>query len=112
VLVPAHQLPAHLIQLLEDWHKDHPYEKPAVGFKNLGPSVSQAIQSVLIVEDNVPIHSIELTSMNINRNLDHVRCKNSKVESTYATANQSKVQGDVDTLMRTSTVHMVNEGSW
>ncbi|EEA19451.1 hypothetical protein TMatcc_009586 [Talaromyces marneffei ATCC 18224] len=28
VLAPAHQLPAHLIQLLEEWHKGHPKEPP------------------------------------------------------------------------------------
>lgn len=36
VLAPGHQLPAHLIQLLEEWHQGHPTERPLAGFKKKG----------------------------------------------------------------------------
>lgn len=33
VLAPAHQLPGHLIQMLEEWHRDHPHERPLASFE-------------------------------------------------------------------------------
>lgn len=33
LLGPGNRLPSHLMQLLEEWHKEHPYERPLAGYK-------------------------------------------------------------------------------
>jgi hypothetical protein len=47
VLAPAHQLPAHIIRLLEEWHKDHPNERPLAGFKKKGSNDDERIFTYL-----------------------------------------------------------------
>lgn len=47
VLAPAHQLPAHLIKLLEEWHQDHPHERPLASFEKRKPTEEERIYSML-----------------------------------------------------------------
>ncbi|RAO72921.1 uncharacterized protein BHQ10_008933 [Talaromyces amestolkiae] len=47
VLAPAHQLPAHLIKLLEEWHQDHPNERPLAAFEKRRSTEEDKVYSML-----------------------------------------------------------------
>lgn len=47
VLAPAHQLPAHLIKLLEEWHQDHPNERPLASYEKRKSTEDERIYCML-----------------------------------------------------------------